>query len=77
MLKREIGKEPISVINCDYKWESLVSMFTEWLETGTKEQKQMAHDDIMQMAKFCDIVRQAQKEAQKKGEKTFTLTFDV
>jgi len=54
-------KEPIGTIDVEPEWKSLVPLYSEWIESGTDEQKGIAKDALFQMAGVCDEVRQFQK----------------
>lgn len=67
----------VATIDCEPLWVNLVPLYYEWLEQGTESQKEIAKNDILKIAKIADVIRQAQKEAKKKGEKEVTLIFKV
>jgi hypothetical protein len=56
-------KEKISegFIDVEPTWESLVPLFCEFLEVGNEEQRRIAREEILKMARVTDKFRQTQK----------------
>ena len=41
-------------INITPRCENMIPLYIEWFQYGTKEQKELARDHLLRMAKFCD-----------------------
>lgn len=47
-------------------WESLMTLFFEWIESGNPSQKETAKSELMRLAKTCDeSIAIAKKQAVK------------
>lgn len=55
----------IGTIDLEPLWVNLIPQFIEWIERGTPEQKKIATDELMKLAKLGDYIRQAQKQGKK------------
>lgn len=51
-------------IDIEPTWASLKSLYAEWIDKGTPDQKQIVKDDIGKLTALADIIRQAQKHNQ-------------
>ena len=41
-------------INVTPRCENLIPLYIEWFRCGTEEQRELARDHLLRMAKFCD-----------------------
>ena len=41
-------------MNITPRCENMIPLYIEWFQYGTKEQKELARDHLLRMAKFCD-----------------------
>lgn len=51
-------------IDIEPTWASLKSLYAEWIDKGTNDQKQIVKDDLGKLTDLADIVRQSQKNNQ-------------
>lgn len=59
MARKELIKE--TTIDIEPRWNDLVPLFCEWLQSGNEEQRKIAKEHIEVMAQITDKYRQTQK----------------
>lgn len=42
------------IINCTPRWENLIPLFCEWIKDGTPDQRKIAKENLLKLAKFAD-----------------------
>jgi len=54
-------KKLMGTIDIEPKWINLYPQFCEWIDNGTKEQKELLKQELLKLCKCADVVRQKQK----------------
>ena len=54
------------MIDTELKWINLYPQFCEWIDEGSKEQKELVKKELKKLCECADYVRQEQKAQEKK-----------
>lgn len=54
--KRPTKGKVIGTIDVTPKWVALYPVYAEWIDSGTKEQKQLVKDELLKLCKVADAV---------------------
>ena len=54
--KKQAEGKVIKTIDVTPKWVALYPLYAEWIDSGTKEQKQLVKDELLKLCKVADAV---------------------